>query len=50
MIYIFTCSTDGCVYNLEPVNLCNPTTPVMCGACFCYSVPVERDEPAPTSE
>jgi hypothetical protein len=50
MIWIFTCSTTDCIYNLEPIRMVDPTSPVMCGACFCYSIPVETDEPAPTSK
>jgi hypothetical protein len=48
MIWIFTCSTEGCIYNVNPVRMVEPTNPVMCGACFCYSDAVETDEPAPT--
>lgn len=50
MIWIFTCSTPDCVYNLEPVNMCDPSNPVMCGACFAYSEAVETDQPCATSE
>jgi|LakMenEpi03Aug12_release.lakeMendotaPanAssembly.Ray.scaffolds.fasta_scaffold534567_2 hypothetical protein len=50
MIWIFTCSTDGCIYNVNPVRTIDPTNPVMCGACFCYTDAVETDEPAPTPE
>lgn len=48
MIWIFTCSTLGCFYNENPVNMVDPTNPVMCGACFAYTDAVETDEPAPT--
>lgn len=48
MIWIFTCSTEGCFYNENPVNMIDPTNPVMCGACFAYTDAVETDEPAPT--
>ena len=47
MIWIFTCSTEGCIYNLNPVNLIDPTNPVECGACFCFTDAVETDQPAP---
>jgi hypothetical protein len=50
MIYVFTCSTEGCVYNLNPVNVCNPTNPVMCGVCFVYTDAVETDEPCPSAD
>lgn len=50
MIWIFTCSTEGCVYNLEPVNMCDPINPVMCGACFAYTDAVATDEPCPGAE
>jgi hypothetical protein len=48
MIWIFTCLTDGCIYNLNPVRMVDPTNPVMCGACFCYANAVQTDEQAPT--
>ena len=47
MIWIFTCSTEGCIYNLNPVYLSDPTNPVLCGACYCYTDAVETDIPAP---
>jgi hypothetical protein len=50
MIWLFTCTTTDCVYNSEPVRMVDPTSPVMCGACFCYSDAVETDQPAPESE
>ena len=48
MIWIFTCSTEGCIYNLNPVRMIDPTNPVMCGACFCYTDALKTDELAPT--
>ena len=50
MIWIFTCSTEGCIYNLEPVNMCDPSNPVMCGACFADTDAVETDKPCPGAE
>jgi hypothetical protein len=47
MIWVFTCATVDCIHNLEPVNLCNPSNPVMCGACFAYTDAVETDKPCP---
>ncbi len=48
MIYLFTCSTEGCENNINPVNLSEPINPVLCGACSCYTDAVETNEPAPT--
>lgn len=49
MIWIFTCSTVGCIYNLNPVRTVDAINPVMCGACFCYTDAVETDEQTPTA-
>ena len=48
MIWIFTCSIGGCFYNENPVNMVDPSNPVMCGACFAYTDAVETDQPAST--
>lgn len=50
MISKFTCATVDCIYNLEPVNLCDPSNPVMCGACFAYTDAVETNVPCPSSD
>jgi hypothetical protein len=50
MITIFKCQTKDCPYNSNPVRTVNATNPVLCGWCFCYSVAVESEEPAPTFE
>lgn len=48
MIWVFICSTQGCFHNENPVRLVNPTTSVLCGACFNYSDAIETDEPVTT--
>ena len=47
MIWIFTCTTDGCNYKENPVRMSDPINPVMCGACFSHSNAVKTDEPTP---
>jgi hypothetical protein len=47
MIWIFTCPTEGCENNINPVYLVDPTNPVLCGLCHAYGDAVETDEPAP---
>lgn len=48
MIYVFTCSTKGCENNINPVNLCDPTNPVLCSLCHVLTDAVETDELCPT--
>jgi hypothetical protein len=44
IISIFTCPTEGCIYNLEPARITDAINPVMCGACFAYANAVETEE------
>ena len=48
MIFLFTCSTNGCENNKNPVNLCDATNPVLCSICYVFTDAVVTDEPAPT--
>lgn len=48
MIWIFTCSTEGCPNNITPVYLVDPINPVLCSSCHAYGDAVETDQPAPT--
>jgi len=48
MIWIFTCPTQDCENNTNPVYLVDPTNPVLCSLCHAYGDAVETDEPAPT--
>lgn len=50
MIWIFTCSTQGCENNLNPVYLVDPTNPVLCSLCHAYGDAVETDQPAPVPD
>jgi hypothetical protein len=45
MIWIFTCPTQGCENNTNPVYLVDPTNPVLCGSCHTTADAVETDEP-----
>ena len=47
MIWIFTCPTEGCENNINPVYLVDPTNPVLCSLCYVYGDAVETDEPEP---
>jgi len=47
MIWIFTCPTDGCENNINPVYLIDPTNPVLCSLCGAYGDAVETDQPEP---
>jgi hypothetical protein len=49
MIYTFTCLTEGCENNINPVYLVEPTNPVLCSLCGATGNAVETDEPAPES-
>ena len=44
IVSIFTCPTEECIYNINPVRIVDTTNPVMCGACFAYADAVETDE------
>jgi hypothetical protein len=48
MICIFTCPTNNCENNKNPVYLVNVTNPVLCSICHVKSDAVETDQPAPT--
>jgi hypothetical protein len=48
MIWIFTCPTQGCENNINPVYLVDPINPVLCSLCHATGDAVETDEPAPT--
>jgi hypothetical protein len=50
MIWIFTCPTQGCENNINPVYMVEVINPVMCGLCKAYGDAIETDEPAPTPE
>ena len=50
MIWIFTCPTEGCENNINPVYLANPTNPVECSLCHAYGDAVETDQPWPPVE
>jgi hypothetical protein len=50
MIWIFTCPTQGCQNNLNPVYLVDPTNPVLCSLCHAYGDAVETDQPAPVPD
>jgi hypothetical protein len=50
MIWIFTCPTQGCDNNINPVYLVDPTNPVECSLCHAYGDAVETDEPAPAPQ
>jgi hypothetical protein len=45
MIYVFTCPTEGCENNTNPVYLLDPTNPVLCSVCGAYGDAVELVEP-----
>ena len=45
MIWIFTCPTDACENNLNPVYLANPTNPVECSLCHAFGNAIETDQP-----
>jgi hypothetical protein len=47
MIWVFTCSTEDCFYQINPARIVNPINPVMCGACFEFTNAIETDEVAP---
>lgn len=47
MIHTFTCSTEGCENNINPVYLQDPTNPVLCSLCHAYGDAVPEPEPAP---
>jgi hypothetical protein len=49
MIWIFTCSTDGCENNSNPVYLVDPINPVLCSLCHVEADAVETDQPAPAT-
>jgi hypothetical protein len=44
MIWIFTCPTQGCENNLNPVYLVDSTNPVLCGSCYVSADAVEVGE------
>jgi hypothetical protein len=44
IVSIFTCPTEGCIYNINPVRTTDAINPVMCGACFAYADAVKTDE------
>lgn len=44
MIWIFTCPTEGCENNTNPVYLQNIINPVRCGSCYIYTDAVEVGE------
>jgi hypothetical protein len=46
MICIFTCPTEGCENNINPVYLINSTNPVLCSLCHTTGDAVETEEPA----
>ena len=50
MIWIFTCPTEGCENNINPVYMVDIVNPVMCGLCKAYGDAVETNEPSPTLE
>ena len=48
MIWIFTCPTEGCENNVNPVYLVDPANPVLCSLCGAYADAVEvAPDPAP---
>jgi hypothetical protein len=50
MIWIFTCPTQGCENNLNPVYLVDPTNPVLCSLCHAYGDALEAAAaPAPAA-
>ena len=44
MIWIFTCPTEGCENNTNPVYLLDPINPVLCGGCHAYGVAIKTDQ------
>ena len=42
MIWIFTCPTEGCENNLNPVYLEDAINPVLCGSCRITADAVEE--------
>lgn len=50
MIWIFTCPTEGCENNINPVYLQDPTNPVLCSLCGAYADAVPEPEPEPAPE
>jgi hypothetical protein len=45
MIWIFTCSTEGCENNINPVYLAEITNPIECSLCHVFTDAVETDQP-----
>ena len=48
MIWIFTCATEGCINNTNPVYMADVINPVLCSICHTYTDAVLTDQPAPT--
>jgi hypothetical protein len=46
MIWIFTCQTEGCENNINPVYMMDIINPVMCGLCHVFSYAVESEDVA----
>jgi hypothetical protein len=44
MIWIFTCPTDGCENNINPVYLTDLINPVLCSLCHVTADAVETGE------
>lgn len=49
MIYEFTCPTENCENNTNPVYLVDPINPVLCSICGAFGDAVILD-PQPTDE
>jgi hypothetical protein len=47
MIWLFTCTTEKCIHNENPVRMVDPINPVLCGACFKTNDAVQTEESAP---
>lgn len=50
MIWLFKCGTKNCENNINPVNLCDPTNPVLCSLCHKLSDATETKEPCPVAD